>query len=758
MTTSMLPPSSLAPFSPSADALKLSAKADALSALALSCDDKGAPCSIPVQVGLFFDGTNNNLDRDLNGVRIAVPFPDAKRKRLEAQAKAEGRPLNSVQPLQPKQKSRPVPENEASHSNVARLHQAFPRDQRRAGLYNFYIQGVGTPFPEIGEPTESAEGKAFAKGGQARIIWGILQVFNALHLTAKDQDPLFDDDEVGQLAQAYERELGQLANPSQRDGKRITHKGWFQTHLNKLKAVLAATPKPSIPTLKVSVFGFSRGGAEAVAFCHLFDQLLEGGKLLGIDTEVNFLGLFDVVATVGGSASMANTLPLPGALFDGHWAWANHVDKPLPGSVTRGLHLIAAHEMRMNFPVTRQSGSGMVERLYPGSHSDVGGGYAPGDQGKARGGQASLLSQIPLAEMYLAAREAGVPLLPYSEMEPVSRADFNVAPSLAKAWRAYTDELGDEGGLLKAHMTLFYRWKAMRLHTLESTANYLAGSEQDREDLSSANRLLLGDLELLRHRKSEPPQHHDSQSPQAEFGRGYRYKANQWQVIRANSHTPLDEWEDFALSCFDKPEPLPDEVARFFDDHVHDSFATFYMAGEVTEFDKRSRVEKVMSEDPADLKGFDKRIHAKTSQVQQAQTKADRGEELTAAERALVAEAEFGTPYPVMKDEDADDLLSFGQELAVQTQSGTRREGGGYILRRGYYPHEGFFIRRSIHEDELRKAPKSRHKTADHDGADVVVFVWGDNLRKDIAQARRDDQKRQPQPSSRSAEEQTSSL
>ena len=49
-----------------------------------------------------------------------------------------------------------------------------------------------------------------------------------------------------------------------------------------------------------------------MAFCHLFDKLLQGRKLAGIDTEVHFLGVFDVVASVGGSASVAKTLPLPG--------------------------------------------------------------------------------------------------------------------------------------------------------------------------------------------------------------------------------------------------------------------------------------------------------------------------------------------------------------------------------------------------------------------------------------------------------------
>ena len=46
-------PEELAPFYPTEKALVLPPKMDALSAMAVSCDDGGKPCSIPVQVGLF---------------------------------------------------------------------------------------------------------------------------------------------------------------------------------------------------------------------------------------------------------------------------------------------------------------------------------------------------------------------------------------------------------------------------------------------------------------------------------------------------------------------------------------------------------------------------------------------------------------------------------------------------------------------------------------------------------------------------------
>ncbi|WNQ08067.1 hypothetical protein, partial [Pseudomonas aeruginosa] len=50
---------------------------------------------------------------------------------------------------------------------------------------------------------------------------------------------------------------------------------------------------------------------------------------------------------------------------------------------------------------------GTVEYAYPGVHSDVGGGYGVGNQGKAVGGSEFLLSQIALQHMYAEAFDAG---------------------------------------------------------------------------------------------------------------------------------------------------------------------------------------------------------------------------------------------------------------------------------------------------------------------------------------------------------------
>lgn len=632
-----------------------------------------------------------------------------------------------------------------SHSNVARLFEAYPSDKQKEGYLRFYIQGVGTPFEEIGEPTESQEGKAFAKGGLPRIVWGIFQVLNAIHITLTGEALLYKNKEVGKLAQAYRNEVGRTV-PGSDDNKTLTHEAWFEPHIAKLKVALDAKPKPNIPSVTVSVFGFSRGAAEAVAFCHRFDRLLSGGKLAGIPTDVQFLGLFDVVASVGGSASVSRTMPLPDAIFDGHWDWANDVDRNLPGSVRKCLHLIAAHELRMNFPVTQIGGA--EEIMMPGVHSDIGGGYGPGEQGKSRNGQGSLLSQIPLAFMYKAALAAGVPLVPYSKLQERDQADFDIASELAQSWEAYTEALGKEGRLLKKHMELYYRWRAARLNTLESTASFKASSPQSQNDLREANTMLAGDLEAIRFRQDAPPvlPGEESKTP---YGRADESRMNQWHRVRANNRESLDSWERFALPFFEKPNPLPPAVEAFFDDYVHDSFAGFYYAGAVTEFEKRCTVDRVMKMKPKDRNKFETKVAEITQKTREAKRKQEAGESLSAEEEGLLKEAETGTPYPVMTDADADDMTS-GIDNAIFLQTDSRREGGGYIIRRGYYPKNGFFFRKSKSEEELEEAPKEENLSPSQKKAAAakaeaeaekapLEMVWSDHLEQDIAKLREEE-------------------
>ena len=616
---------------------------------------------------------------------------------------------------------------EASHSNVAKLFRAFPDDKQASGYFPYYVPGVGTAFPEIGELTETDDGKAFAKGGEGRIVWGLFQVLNALHLTAYSDEPLYNDKTAGKLAQDYGNDVGRVERDVEnRQNHRITHREWFEPHLQKLKAKLASRPKPSIPSITISVFGFSRGAAEATAFCHFFSELLTGGKLAGVPASIDFLGIFDTVATVGMSDSAGRTTIIPNAFFDGHWAWANKILQPLPDCVKDGRHYIASHEQRMNFPVTQiHSTSGKFAEMYfPGVHSDVGGGYGPGEYGKGRGGQSAMLSQIPLAHMFKEAREAGVPLTPFSELEATIQADFQIDAELASAWNAYTAELGTNGSLIKKHMELYYRWRVARLKTLESTASFKAASAQAQEDMRSSNNMLSGDLEAMRVR-SQMLGRRQPDEPEPFSARDLS-RMNQWHYERAQQGLPLDKWETWALGIFNKPESLPPEVMRFFDDYVHDSLAGFYLAGPVTEFDKRKKIAEVKAMKARSRSKFDKKVLAHAQKVEAAQAKQAAGMTLTKEEENLVSEAKYGTPFPVMTDEDTADMRSW----LITTQTSTRREGGGYILRRSYYPKEGFFIRESIHEKELEKEPTLPVAPPPKDGEKPVAYeyVWSDDL------------------------------
>ena len=85
--------------------------------------DDCVTCGHQMFVGIFFDGTDNNMDRD----------------------KPKG-----------------------AHTNVVRLYDAFPDDGFKGRFYKVYVPGVGTPFKEIGETEADAKGSSFGTMG---LLW-----------------------------------------------------------------------------------------------------------------------------------------------------------------------------------------------------------------------------------------------------------------------------------------------------------------------------------------------------------------------------------------------------------------------------------------------------------------------------------------------------------------------------------------------------------------------------------------------------------
>lgn len=159
------------------------------------------------------------------------------------------------------------------------------------------------------------------------------------------------------------------------------------------------------------MFGFSRGAAQARVFCNWLDQILVGGKLAGVIVHLRFLGIMDTVASAGFWSSVGAAII---GTNGGHSGWADAEFLRIPASVNYCVHLVAMHELRRNFPLDTVTVEGVLppncrEFAYPGTHSDVGGGYLPNELGISVGkniyeGDALKLAQIPLNHMLECAR------------------------------------------------------------------------------------------------------------------------------------------------------------------------------------------------------------------------------------------------------------------------------------------------------------------------------------------------------------------
>ncbi|RBL14823.1 DUF2235 domain-containing protein, partial [Xanthomonas oryzae pv. oryzae] len=169
----------------------------------------GLSCTREIHVGIFFDGTNNNMERD-----------------------------------------RPV----QGHSNIVSLYDAHKED--RVEYFRYYVPGVGTKFKEIGELAEDATGKSMARGGEDRIHWALTRLYNAVNTSVNGFD-LLDEAETKDLVTGVFSGL----------------RTWYRLGDGKMESIFrdldrrlrkqVADKRPTITTLHLSVFGFSRGAAQA---------------------------------------------------------------------------------------------------------------------------------------------------------------------------------------------------------------------------------------------------------------------------------------------------------------------------------------------------------------------------------------------------------------------------------------------------------------------------------------------------------------
>ncbi|HEJ0329043.1 TPA: DUF2235 domain-containing protein [Serratia marcescens] len=405
------------------------------------------PCCKTLHISLFFDGTGNNLNNDLLLSNPKHPTNIARLFRATiGTGTAGGVPTDGQSTL---------------------LDDA---EDGEGKYFKFYMPGVGTPFPEVNDPDYSTIGLVGATKGEERINWALLRIIDVLKFTSTEK----------WLTTAESRQsIGKMGTSWNRLWFGGSHNRYeeFSRLLNELAPKLKpliTQPEPGKPKLlgiKLYVYGFSRGAAAARAFVRWLSELLpppaaEGEKPpqclqigeLQLPISVEFLGLLDTVASVG----IAHVVPIA----EGHMSWADDTmelpdDETYGGLIKKCVHLVSGHEQRLCFPLDSvRRGDGKytpyaTEVVYPGMHSDLGGGYPPGDQGKANAEHDGyLLSQIVLHDLYSNAFSSGAPLkvnkssLPESLAKDSWRAldaeqvrDFVVAPELISrfnAWRELT--------------------------------------------------------------------------------------------------------------------------------------------------------------------------------------------------------------------------------------------------------------------------------------------------------------------------------
>lgn len=554
-------------------------------------------CSKEIHVGLFFDGTNNNMKRDM--------------------------PTRS-------------------HSNVVVLFNAHHNDLTEC--FRYYMPGVGTEFSEIGEKAETDAGKAYAAGGEARIHWGMLQVLNAVCRASTGKEDLLEEEQMKHLVTSTN---GLATWWRLSDDKMLSVFSDLQQQLlAKIKEA-----RPRVTKVHLSVFGFSRGAAEARTCCQWIRKATKM-KVGYAELNMRFLGIFDTVASVG----LADSSPIGSGFMD----WADGTMDI--GAFEKVTHFVAAHEIRQSFPLsTARIGAkhypqNTKEYIYPGAHSDIGGGYGPGSQGKAVGGRSELLSQISLSDMYFEACNAGVKLLRKDEMQDELADDFSVSPELDLAFTAYSDwtklaekqSVADGKGPLcenrmQHHTQLYWRWRAHVSDEAKFKAmfSYTHSDEQDRVDLWESE---------LDWRKDVARAKEASQPRLVPWGRG-----GSADVVKAPPSAT--ELQKQILIEVNAAEAVPASASEFFDKYVHDSHGGFWLLGPITAAQRTAFITDIKAKKAE----HDRLLREADSSLNPGRADNLRrialAYELNGFERRVLAkDAESPGTVPVMRDSDAADL------------------------------------------------------------------------------------------------------
>lgn len=271
---------------------------------------------ITLRIGVFFDGTGNNLFNAATGATCRAEEQGFRRDQAESIVRHCERFMLSADGSYA-----------GAETNIARLFRLYKSDATRVlegdestATLRIYIEGIGT------------------RAGQADSLFSMGTGLGASGVLA--------------CVQTFPKAFGDSYDQFKRNN-----------------------PNVAVEAIDFDLFGFSRGAAGARHFANEVLKADGGIAATGLwpcfswqraRARLNFIGLFDTVAAIAdplrGDFSPANAVN-PG------------LNLYLPsGCALKVVQLAAQHEYRRNFALTSVAPE-HVEILLPGAHADIGGGY-----------------------------------------------------------------------------------------------------------------------------------------------------------------------------------------------------------------------------------------------------------------------------------------------------------------------------------------------------------------------------------------------
>lgn len=454
-------------------------------------------CSDVVNISIFFDGTGNNKDAD---------------------------------------------ENKKQWSNPARLWRNArnyiddnKKQDKGKSDYAIYVSGVGTKFngelnifekPIAHIQDHYGLGAGLGAGGTRRLDYGEDQLNDALKQV------------IIANAKKAEIDIGKYANE-----KKVYSFAEVEKSLKKHRL---------IKKINISTFGFSRGAALARAFTNQLiwkcesncNSLTYGSGKHPI--EFKFLGIFDTVASFGLPAMNLNN-------------YFGNRDLVVDDRVKMCVHHVAGNELRFAFPVDliekdgKLANSNWKEIVYPGMHSDVGGGYTPDSQEVNDN-----FARIPLKNMLTEAVNAGVRMYDYEQLKKdhseIFEHQFEIAPETQRLYNAVQSQMQVSGKIQDRITT------AMKVY-------YSAYGTMDRKGIESVSQRVRRKNKIRQFIPWGPSDMATEMNRLQKMKRGSAsYKV--FSLI-STSYSYLIQMQDWILDSWNND--INDDVMKFYLDYIHDS-------------------------------------------------------------------------------------------------------------------------------------------------------------------------------------------